>query len=53
VTPGLSIWLGHVPLASIQEVSQVLRAVQHAGSDSKEANAPGFTGAKKGDASDT
>jgi hypothetical protein len=27
-------------------------AVKHAGADAKELNAPGFTGAKKGDASD-
>ena len=41
-----------VALAVVQELSQVLRAVKHAGPDSKESDAPGFTGAKKGDASD-
>jgi len=52
VTPGLSVWLGHVSLASIQEVSQVLGAVKHAGPDAKESDAPGFTGSKEGYAGD-
>ena len=48
MTPGLSVWLGPVSLASIQEVGQVLGAVEHAGPDAKETDAPGFTGSKKG-----
>ena len=41
-----------VAFAVIQELSQVLGAVKHAGPDAKESNPPGITGSKKGDAGD-
>jgi len=50
VTPGFSVSLGPVSLARIQEVSQMLRTVEHAGADAKESDPPGFTGSKEGDA---
>ena len=47
-----SIRPGSVALAVVQELGQMLSAVKHSGADAKESNAPGFTGSKKGDASD-
>ena len=44
---------GSVALAVVQELSQMFCAVENSGADSKEPDAPGFTGAEKGDASDT
>ena len=41
-----------VAFAVVQELSQMLGAVENSGADSEESDAPGFTGAKKGDASD-
>jgi hypothetical protein len=41
-----------VAFAVAQELSQMFCAVENAGADAKESNASGFTGAKKGDASD-
>ena len=41
-----------VALAIVQELGQMLCALENAGPNSKESDASGFTGAKKGDASD-
>jgi len=41
-----------IAFAVIQELGQMLGAVENASPDAKEPNAPGFTGAKKGDVSD-
>jgi hypothetical protein len=45
----LSTWLRRISLARIQEMIQVLGAVEHAGTDPKEPDASGFAGAEEGD----
>jgi hypothetical protein len=41
-----------IALAVVQELSQMFCAIDNSGPDSKEPDPRGFTGAKKGDASD-
>jgi hypothetical protein len=39
-----------VALTTIEELGELVGAVEHSGADAEESDAPGFTGAKKGDA---
>ena len=48
----LTAWSRRIALAVVQELSQMFRAVENSGADAKEPDASGFTGSKKGDASD-
>jgi hypothetical protein len=41
-----------IALTTIEELRKLFRAVKHAGTDAKEANASGFTGSKEGYAGD-
>ena len=52
MTLGFSVRLGRIALTRIQEISQVFYTVENSGSDTKETDAPGFTGSKEGDEGD-